>query len=208
LDVLRVGPYLSLMHDRWFIDVSATYGYHDNSVRRRVTAGAVAEVAEGWYHANDFSLYLGLGSLLGELPRVVSPVASVQYLYFDRPGFVEKGAPAAGLTLGSRASNSLRSRLGLEASHIAALGCFQIETELSAGWAHEYLNNEGLPARFTAGSTSFTTRRLSGNRDTGYFGAGITVDRGKRLAVSCRYTGELSEKGSFHGVDAGLTTRY
>lgn len=208
LDVLRVGPYVSLVHNDWFLDASATYGYHDNGIKRHVNVGSIAEVAEGRYHANDFSMYFGLGRFVGSPQHAVSPVASIQYLYFDQPGFAERSAPASALTVGPRGAHSLRSRVGLESSSVACLGGFELESDLSAGWAHEYLNDESLPARLTAGTTSFETQRLVPYRDSGYFAAGLTLRRGRRLSLSCRYTGELSNHGSFHAVDVGLMNRY
>ncbi|MDZ7619904.1 MAG: autotransporter outer membrane beta-barrel domain-containing protein, partial [Patescibacteria group bacterium] len=208
LNVLRVGPYASFFRDDWFADAAISYGYHDNSVRRNVAVGSIAETAEGRYHANDVSLYFGLGRLWGTPDRVLSPVASIQYIYFDQPGFVESNAPAAGLTLGNNSADSLRSRVGLESTRWASWRCFQVRGDWSAGWAHEYLADDALAAQFTGGTTTFRTQRLAGYRDSAYVTAGLALNRGSRLSLFSRYTGELSNDGSFHAIDLGLTAAY
>ena len=208
LNVLRVGPYLSFVGDEWFADASASYGYHDNSVRRNVAVGSIAEAAEGQYHANDVSVYLGLGRLWETPDRIVSPVASIQYIVFDQPGFTEHDASAAGLTLGNHSAESLRTRLGLEATRWSMWHCLRICGDWSAGWAHEYLADDPLNAHFTGGTTRFRTERHAGYRDSAYFTAGLAVSRGNCFSLVSRYTGELAHDGAFHAIDLGLTAAY
>ena len=58
LNVFRVGPYLSICEDTWFLDTIASYGRHDNQVDRNTIYNGTYD---GAYGCNNVSLYAAIG---------------------------------------------------------------------------------------------------------------------------------------------------
>jgi len=76
------------------------------------------------------------------------------------------------------------------------------------GWAHEYLANDNLVASFLGGVTPFSTDRGGIFRDSGYFGATLTLMPRDHASLFTRYNGEYSSGGHFTAVDLGLMVEF
>ena len=205
INTFRVGPYATWYDDAWYLDMSLTGGFHDNSVSRYVNVGDTNGAADGTYRANDLSLYYGLGRDYRIGLYTLSPQASLQYIYYRQNYFTETGSDGANLTVDPRNANSLRSRVGGQLSSMVHQGRVKVVHEVFAGWAHEYLGNDPLVAQFVGGVTPFSTDRGGLFRDAGYYGIGLTAIPHDRTSLFARYNGEYSSGGHFTAIDLGLT---
>ncbi len=125
-----------------------------------------------------------------------------------RTTFSESGADGADLSVAPLDAHSLRSRVGGQLQRVCQWGETKIVPQFYAGWAHEYLENDLLEARFLGGVTPFTIDRGGIFRDAGYYGVGLTALPRDHASVFARYNGEYSSGGHFTAVDLGLMIEY
>jgi uncharacterized protein with beta-barrel porin domain len=207
-NTFRAGPYATWYNDVFYLDGSLTGGFHSNQIGRQAAVNDETYTADGSYRANDVSLYLGGGRDYHVGAYTVSPLVSLQYIYFRQNAFTETGDDGAALAVDARDANSLRSRVGSTLRREYHWGNATVIPQLTGGWAHEYLDDDPLEAQFTGGVTPFSIDRGGVFRDAGFFDASLTVQRGQRASVFARYNGEYSSGGHFSAVDTGLAIRF
>jgi len=207
-DSFRVGPYASYFKNNLFVDTSVSFGYHQNEVERDIRFGTINRTADSDYHAYDLSTYIGGGYDFHINKLTVTPTTSLQYILYRNEGFKETGAGAAGLDVDAATSHSLRSKLGVTLSTVTELYGTKIVPELFAGWAHEFINNEDIKARFVQGTAKFTTDVDNGMDDSVYFGAGISALLKENISAFVRYEGEYSSGNSINALNVGITVLF
>jgi outer membrane autotransporter protein len=204
-DSFRAGPYVTYFKDDFFLDTLVSFGYHENKNKRNIKLGTINRTAKSNYHAYDLSAYIGGGYDFHIKKLTVTPTASLQYIRYHNESFKETGAGAAGLNVDAATSNSLRSKLGITLSTVTELHGTKIVPELFAGWAHEFMNNEDLKARFAEGTAKFTTDVDSNRDDSVYFGAGVSALLKKNISAFVRYEGEYSSGNKINALNVGIT---
>lgn len=207
-ETLRVGPYATWFNDVCYLDASITGGFHDNSLGRSVSVGDDVYVARSRYNANDLSIYLGVGRDYHIGKSVITPQASLQYIIYRQDDFVETGAEGANLAVDPLDAYSLRSRIGGQFNREFRYHRMKMEADIFCGWAHEYLANDVLEARFLGGVTPFSTDRGGIFRDSGYYGIGLTALPRDHISLFTRYNGEYAAGGHYAAIDAGLTFEF
>jgi outer membrane autotransporter protein len=204
VDSFRVGPYATYFKNDFFLDGAVSFGYHKNEIKRDIKFGTINRIAESYYHAYDLSTYIGGGYNFHINEWTVTPTTSVQYICYIRESFEETGAGAAGLNLDAATSESLRSKLGVTLSTVTKLYGTKIVPELFTGWAHEFMDDEDIQARFVQGAARFTTD-VDGNRDDSvYFGAGVSALLNKNISAFVRYEGEYSSGDGMNSLNVGI----
>jgi outer membrane autotransporter protein len=207
-DSFRVGPYATYFKDDFFVDTSVSLGFHNIENKRNIQFGTINRTAEADYYAYDLSAYIGGGYNFHIDKWTVTPTTSLQYIRYYNMGFKETGAGAAGLDVDAATSQSLRSKLGVTLSTITELHGTKIVPELFAGWAHEFMNNEDLKARFVEGTAKFTTD-VDGDRDDSvYFGAGISALLKENISAFVRYEGDYSSGNGINALSVGITVLF
>ena len=191
-DSFRVGPYASYFKDNYFIDASASFGYHNNENERDIRFGTINRTADSDYHAWDLSAYIGGGYDFPVKDWIVTPTTSLQYIRYRRESFKETGAGAAGLNVDAATSQSLRGKVGVMLSTVTELYGTKIVPELFAGWSHEFIDDEDIEARFVNGTAKFTTDVDDDWDDSVYFGAGLSALLKENISAFVRYEGEYS----------------
>lgn len=204
IETFRLGPYATWYNDAWYFDSSLTGGFHGNNVGRLVSQNGVDSIAQGDYRAYDVSVYVGGGRDYHSGPYTFSPLVSMQYIFYDQNAFAESGADSANMAIDRRDANSMRTRVGSQLSQVHQWGCTKIVPELFGGWAHEFLANDPLEARFLGGVTPFSVDRGGIFRDSGYYGVSLTALPNDHASVFTRYNGEYSTGGHFTAVDLGV----
>lgn len=204
-DTFRVGPYATWFNEAWYLDASVTGGFHDNDMDRSVNIGEDVYTANGNYDSRDVSVYLGAGRDYGVGSSIFTPQASLQYIAYRQDGFEETGAEGADLAVDPLDAYSLRSRVGGQFTRTLQVRQTRMLLEAFGGWAHEYLENDVLEARFVGGVSPFWTDRGGIFRDSGYYGLGLTALPSRHVSLFTRYNGEYSSGGHYAAIDAGLT---
>ena len=208
VDSFRIGPYASYFKDNFFIDTSVSFGYHKNENERDIKFGTINRTADSDYSAWDLSTYIGGGYDFHINKLTVTPTASLQYIRYHSESFKETGAGAAGLDVDAATSQSLRSKLGVTVSTVAELYGTKIVPELFAGWAHEFIDDEDIKARFVQGTAKFTTDVDSNWDDSVYFGGGISALLKENISAFVRYEGEYSSGNSINALNVGITVLF
>lgn len=207
-DTFRVGPYATWFNDEWYFDSSLTGGFHDNDMGRSVSVGADNYMARGDYFAKDLSLYVDGGYDYRMGNSILSPLVSLQYITYRQDGFAERDADGAALQMNPLDANSLRSRVGGQFLQTCQWRSVKVVPQVFAGWAHEYLQNDVLEARFVGGVTPFLTDRGGIFRDAGYYGLSLTALPRDHTSLFARYNGEYSTGGHFTAVDLGMIVEF
>lgn len=204
VDSFRVGPYATHFRDDFFIDTSVTFGYHENENKRNIKFGTINRTADSDYHAYDLSAYIGGGYDFHVNEWTVTPTASLQYICYRNESFKETGAGAAGLDVDAATSHSLRSKLGVTLSTVTELYETKVVPELFVGWAHGFIDNEDIEARFVEGTAKFTTGVDDDWDDSVYFGAGISALLKENISVFVSYKGEYSSGNIINALNVGM----
>ncbi|MCJ7729912.1 MAG: autotransporter outer membrane beta-barrel domain-containing protein, partial [Sedimentisphaerales bacterium] len=208
VDSFRVGPYATYFKDKFFVDTSVSLGFHQNENEREIRFGAINRTAESDYHAYDLSAYIGGGYNIPLKDWTVTPTTSFQYINYHNESFEETGAGAAGLDVDAATSQSLRSKLGVTLSTITKLYGTKIVPEVFVGWAHEFMDEEDINARFVQGTAKFTTDVDSDWDDSVYFGGGISALLRKNISAFVRYEGEYSSGNNINALNVGVTVLF
>ncbi|MDD5064699.1 MAG: autotransporter domain-containing protein, partial [Phycisphaerae bacterium] len=207
-DSFRVGPYASYSKKNFFVDTSVSLGFHENKNKRNIRFGTINRTARGDYRAYDLSVYAGTGYDFHLKALTVTPTASMQYITYHSEGFRETGAGAAGLKVNSTTSESLRSKLGVTLSKVLELHGTKVIPEVFAGWAHEFMDDENIQARFVDGTAKFTTGVDDEWDDSVYFGAGLSALLKKNVSAFVRYEGEYSSGNGINALNFGITVLF
>jgi outer membrane autotransporter protein len=205
---LRVGPYAGYDAGPLFVDASLTFGYHFNDSERDVTVGSFQRTAEADYNAWDLALYAGMGYEIQWDALTLTPFGSLQYVYYDQEAFDESGGGAANLSVSSWDDSSLRSTLGLRAALIDPDRPTTLVPEAYVGWAHEFLGDDEVNARFVGQSTPFAFDPPDDNDDSVIFGAGLTAMINANTSAYVRYDGQVQEDGDIHAVTLGVNVSF
>jgi outer membrane autotransporter protein len=80
--------------------------------------------------------------------------------------------------------------------------------ELFVGWAHEFMDDENIRARFVQGTAKFTTGVDDDWDDSVYFGAGISALLKENISAFVRYEGEYSSGNGINALNVGITVLF
>jgi len=208
IDSFRLGPYATYYKDNYFVDTSVTFGYHNNETERRIRFGTISRTADSDYDAYDLSVYAGGGYDIELNNWTLTPKTSLQYISYHNESFKESGAGAAGLSVESSTTNSLRSKLGINLSTIVEFYETKVAPEIFVGWAHEFLDEEAAQSRFVNGAAQFTTDVDNERDDSVYFGAGLSALLSENTSGFVRYEGECFSGNQIDSLSVGVTVLF
>ena len=140
----------------------------------------------------------------------IEPTAGIGWTLLDQDSFDETGAGAVSLAVDDRTENSLRTHLSLGASKLFKLSeSVTFLPEVSAGWAHEYLDDDrGLTARFIGQAPSFKVTGDDPSRDTLLIGGRLTLFLDDRLSIFTDFSSGIRSDGSVFGGALGARLRF
>ncbi len=207
IDSFRIGPYATYYIDKLYVDSSVSLGYHLNKTRREIGSG-LNRTAEANYDAYDLSAYIGGGYELNVGQWILNPTISAQYTCYRNESFREGGAGAAGLNVDASTQESLLSRFGIRLYTVTMVDTMKIAPEVFVGYAHEFMDEENIEARFVGGTTKFSTDVDSNRDDSVYYGAGLSGLLSDSTSAFVRYEGEAYGGSRSSALKVGLTVRF
>ncbi len=209
IDSFRFGPYATYTEGNLFVDTSLTFGFHDNEMTRQVLLPEGSGQARSSFDSFDLSLHIGAGYDFQFDATTLTPMASLQYTYYDQDGFREHGPSDANLSVSGLDAHSLRTVLGGRVAHRLRFGQIQVVPEFSAGWSFEFLNDsQDITARFLDAGDPFTVRGGSPSRSGLAIGTGFSALIDHNISAYFRYDGEFASDRDVHTITGGLTLRY
>jgi outer membrane autotransporter protein len=207
IDSFRVGPYATYYLDKFYLDSLISFGYHLNKTRREIGAGINSTVNAN-YDAYDLAAYIGGGYEFNVRNWILSPTISTQYTCYRSESFKESGSGAAGLKVDAQTQESLLSRFGVRLYTMAIFETMKLAPEFFVGYAHEFMDEEDLQARFQGGITKFSADVDSNRDDSVYFGAGLSSLINDNTSAFVRYEGECYSGNRSSALKLGLTLRF
>ncbi len=209
IDSFRFGPYATYTEGNLFVDTSLTFGFHDNEMTRVVFLPDGIDEARSSFDSFDLSFHIGAGYDFAFGATTLTPLASLQYTYYDQDGFREHGPSDGNLSVSSLDAHSLRTVLGGRVAHRLRFGQIQVVPEFSAGWSFEFLNDsQDITARFLDAGDPFTVRGGSPSRSGLAIGTGFSALIDHNISAYFRYDGEFASNRDVHTITGGLTLRY
>ena len=200
-----VGPYFSYSPMPWFVDASLTYGFHQFDTTREMQT--LNSSSDGSFNGHDVLAYVRTGWTFEVDKFRITPEASLQYLFLYQEGFTESGP--YGLTVDSRDSNSLRSRIGVNANYRFEHGPIVVVPEAFVGWEHEFLaNDQSITSTLPGGPSSFNIDLGSYGEDALDVSAGVSMLLNRRLSFFVWYQGSFASGSTVNGVTGGLSWRF
>jgi outer membrane autotransporter protein len=198
---VRIGPYASWSFDRLYVDASLTFAYHLFDAERAIPD--LELTAESDYDGYELTGYLGTGySFFLDHGVTLTPMASIQYSYFDIESFTESGAGGANLAVDGRSTDSLRTRLGLDVSVQTPLDLIPYAF---AGWEHEFFDeDESLSAAFVNGGPPFVVDFGSPGADRFFFGVGVNFLIEPGLIAYAHFENSVFDDGDIYAIAGGM----
>ena len=204
---IRAGPYMSYYEDDWYVDASVTFGWHMFDNDRNIPALGLSAHSE--YDGYDITGYLGTGYHLElDWNLYLTPIASVLFSHFSYEGFSESGAGGANLTLPSRESDSLRSRIGANLAYRFPEMTLRPVPYIYMGWEHEFIDDDNIEAAFAAGGSPFLINVGTRDEDAFFIGGGVNLLFKKNMAAFLRIESVTASNSDAVGVAAGLSVAF
>ena len=200
LESYTLGMYGSWFKDAWYVDGILAGAYNEYDFNRQLSAmGATATSSPTGYslsakteagHRFDFGSY-GL-----------TPTASLEYTRFHQDGYAESGAGAANLIIDDMDSNFLENGIGGKFDRILATDSFQVISEVSLMWMHEWLTQKrditysmtGMPG------IALSQKTAEGANDSLRLSAALRAVFNSTVSTALRYQGEVEEHGRSHSL--------
>jgi outer membrane autotransporter protein len=212
----KINSYIGSLYgtytaNSWYVDGALTYGRHDYDATRVVNfTGATPQVAKASFAGQQYGAKAEFGYPLSVGPAVVTPLASLAYNRLNQDGYTETGAAGANLTVGSSATDSVRSGLGGKVSTtIAQAGEWNIKPNARAMWLHEFSGSApDQTSTFVAGGSSFTTSGITVAQEHFNLGVGLDVASVRNTTVSAKYDADLSDRYVSHTGSLQVRTEF
>lgn len=204
-DTVRVGPYVGFADGPWSIDASLTVGFHGNDATRRNPGTGDTFTAD--YDSQDIAAYLGGAYAFDVNGWTVGPHAGLQYVHTWVDDYQEAG-PGGALSVDEAEFDSLRATVGLGVSRLFEVGSARLMPRAEVGYAHEFLDDDDLTARFVGGNNAFTLASATADEDSVYYGAGVTALFDATTSLDLSYYGETSGDQQTDAIRLTLRLEY
>ncbi|CAA7620633.1 autotransporter domain-containing protein [Magnetospirillum sp. SS-4] len=184
----------------WFVDVSASYGRHNNHTTRVVSIGAVNERPTADYWSTQYSAKVVAGYPINVKGAVVTPSLGVIGTILSTEAYSESGAASTALNVDEQSYYQYGSVLGLKVAHDFTDGRSKYTPELRASWTHDFrASTMNSNSSFSAdNSVRFGTTGLEPDRNAYQVGGGLSYVYDEIYTVSGRYSYDWREAYGSH----------
>jgi len=188
----RLGAYIVSYANDW--RASAYVGGAEDffSTSRGISFGDITRSAQANPRGDEVNMDLNASC---DIPTQnlgnFSPFAGLSYDRLNIGAFTEQNADSLDLSVDPETAQSLRSALGMRFSEKAALNSGAYVMYFSAGWRHEFLNqNRSIGAQLASGAgNAFSVMTGDIARDGAQFGAGFSVAFSRQTTMNFDYSG-------------------
>lgn len=191
----------------------AQLGLESGKLTRRVDVNGYSARLRSDWTAPSGSLSAGAGYRWALSPTLsLGPLATLNYTRLQRPGRTESGPDASRLALDSGHLDSLRSRLGLNASLVLPRPSgAQLTAHLQLSWDRELLNRDYVQgAAFVGypGARLDSRNKVTGRNALG-LEAGLSYQLDERLALNATVASQFFQAGQRNiSGNLSLTRRF
>jgi uncharacterized protein YhjY with autotransporter beta-barrel domain len=205
LQGFSISPYASFHTRSFYLDALYSYGQFEHTIHRDTIFGRTAHADPD---SSNHSVQLNAGYNLHVAGFITGPFASLDYTKGELGGYTERDAGRFNTRVNSQNYDSLKSRLGWQASYPVRAGFAILTPQVRASWIHEFADdNEAVTAGLV--ESPFLLVNASGVRPVGGFaakkdtrgpgqdalsvGTGLHISLGESFAVLADYEIHLAQ---------------
>jgi autotransporter-associated beta strand protein len=207
----RLGAYVVGHANDWRASAYVGGAADSYSTNRGISFGDITRSAQ----ANPRGKELNMNSnasfdIPTRLLGIFSPFAGLSYDRLNIGAFTEQNADSLDLSVNPETAQSLRSNLGMRFSGKASLGSSAYVMYFSAGWRHEFENqNRAIDAQLASGAGhAFSVMTGDLARDGAQFGGGFAVAFSRQTTMNFDYSGSAWSPCSAHTYSIGLHMKF
>lgn len=208
IDSLEVGAYASLGDTRFYVNLNASFTWHDFEVQRNLLQGG----AFSKYSGTTVSAYAETGKIFETETLRIQPLLALSIAHLETDPYREFGQALGLLDVRGAEFTTVKSMLGARlAMPIELESGRKVVPEARAVWAHEFADTS---SSFTAtllnspGSDPFVVQGRTYAKDTIVVGAGMTAPLSDEASVSLDYDASINPDIFTHTVSAGLRLKW
>src|ERR1700674_2907698 len=215
-----VAGYGTYYVDTWYVDGFIAYGSVDYDSTRNIlipsnnpTAKAINTSATASPNGDQWSASIGVGRSFEMAPITVTPTARLGYIHVKNKAFTENEPNnGLGLSVDSRAIESLQSALGgkLSTTVNSSVGVFV--PYVTANWMHEFKNdNPSIVSKYVADplNTIFAIPTATPTRDYAVLAIGSSATLPNNLSGFAQFSGAVGLKNeSNYGIVLGVRKQF
>lgn len=207
-DNYTLGAYAGGQHGAFGVRLGASYGLHDVSVSRNVTAGVLRNALSADYTASTAQIFGEAGYSIDTGGTRFEPFAGLALVHQRSGAFTETGGAAA-LSVAAASHTLGVTTLGLRAERQMAAGeSYTATLGGSLGWSHLVGNSEPSSTMRLASGNAFTISGVPLDRDTLQMEAGLRLNFDSGAIFNLDYQGELGARTRSHGVAARFSMSF
>jgi autotransporter-associated beta strand protein len=177
---------------------------------RTISFADVSRKASGSPSGRETSVLADAAYDFGTLAEggITAPYLSLAYDSLKTDPFAEKGAASADLSAGAMSASSLRSTAGLRFSQDMSSSDSRITTMFSAGWSHEFKDQDLELDSSLAGGAPFAVYSGDAVRDTLKLGGRLTCEWEGGISTYLEYSGDFSRRYRANTGSAGVSFQF
>ncbi|MDE1170128.1 MAG: autotransporter outer membrane beta-barrel domain-containing protein [Verrucomicrobium sp.] len=207
----RFGPYGSYTRGDWYINGRGYYGFNVGTVTRAVPI--TNAVAQGKPDGDQYGVAFDTGYKFHAGNLTYGPVLGGQYTHINIGSYMETGAGASNLLIGTQSVDSFVANLGGRVSYDfhTTWRRLTIRPQLDASWQHECLDTSHTigEAFVVPGTGAFTVNASGLPRDAAVLGGGVSMILNSGSLVFVRYDAQIGQENySAQSITGGIRIVY
>lgn len=198
---LGTGVYASLFDNQWYVDALFSGTRNTSHANRNIAFLNTTAQSEQEGYTMSGKLGGGYRFIFNDIG--LSPLLSLEYMYFQQDAYTETGAGSANLSVESLSSNSLKTGMGLKLDRTFKPNqWWSLTPEVSARWMHEFIDqNQDIQVSMTGVPGRIFSQETTGPRDDSLrIRAGVTAQYETDFALLFHYLGEFEKDAQSHGL--------
>ncbi len=212
VEAFHIGPYVGIRMGGLYTGLTFLYGHDDFEIHRVISFPGFFREAGSDHDGNEYTSRFDVGYTWDAESWSIGPEASLEHFRLDEESFTESGAGAVNLRVSGRATDSLRTTLGLRYEYRIDLGTDgpKLVPTARAAWVHEYLDEDrDVTAGFVGSPGSFRVEGGEPDRDRARLGAGLRLDWSEVVSGLIDYGAEFAGADSIdHAFSGGVEIRF
>jgi len=207
IDSFEVGAYASFGDTRLYLNLNASYIWHEFNVQRLIEFGG----AFAKYDGTTVSAYMELGKIFETEDMRIQPLLALNFADLDTDPYRETGFAFSKMVVDAAAFTSLKSMIGSRFAFPIDLDSGRkMIPEARVVWTHEFADNQSMySAAFQdKPSDRFLVKGREYARDSLVLGAGITAPVSGEASLTFDYDASINQDITTHTLSAGVRVKW
>ncbi len=207
IDSFEVGAYASFGDTRLYLNMNASFIWHEFNVQRIINLGG----AFAKYDGTTLSAYMELGKIFETEDMRIQPVLALSFADLDTDAYQETGFAFSKLNVDAAEFTTLKSMIGSRfAFPIDLESGRKMIPEARVVWTHEFADNQSsfLAALQSDPGNKFLVEGREYARDSLVLGAGVTAPVSSDASLTFDYDASINPDITTHTLSAGVRVKW